>query len=710
MSDSIEGAELNRFVSAGVTLDAITFTVVTLGRDFLSATWCRRSRARRCMLQWVCNHFNDFENHGHMIQYLEQFDHLSLAEKKSTERRIFLLACSTKSKKRDLVLDLTVSKTVTPSSTNLRASGNYLLIPFNLIGGFDAYGIFISQFDYNFKSIRSTVRDENRLSNPSIHKGDQILSINGVSLSGMSTSQAVNVLINQVTSSEHFQQNQHSPEPQFSAPVRFTVTYNPLRNFIASISSFLPLEYHELTEQQATRNSLPPSPVKPTSQSIPHSLAELPPISAKPRTSEKPAAPITSALSAIRIWRSSDQGRDQSSKLVLVHDASTVKDVVRSAIEEFGLDDEQLALYQVSVENGPLLKQSRLPDSLGDLLSRLSINSRFYLRDPSKATEESHPSLMDLDVEELAIYMTVKSYQIMKSIEASEYVDKIFELSTSKNDSLKSDSSSGFQSWTPSPSPTPPLAEVGKGFPSGHANLRKLCDLVNWEAYWPPSELCAESNLNRRVDMLKRFIKLVRIFRQLRNYNSMFCLLLGLDQTAVKRLSKTWNKLPEKYTSLHKQLSQVLDPKQNFSNYRALLNGSDPMFGPRGPFRKFSQEATARSVLLKSPVIPYLPLVLKDLSFIHFGNSTTTDQGLVNFVKMRMFSKEVRKLISFCREDFDAAMAASFLRGGNSETTSSVQQRKKGVKDLIQNKLAAASRFVAVACTLSSLLQSIAFM
>lgn len=50
-------------------------------------------------------------------------------------------------------------------------------------------------------------------------------------------------------------------------------------------------------------------------------------------------------------------------------------------------------------------------------------------------------------------------------------------------------------------------AESRKGFPTGCANLDAFADLVNKEAYWVPSEICAETNLQKRVDMLKRFIK-----------------------------------------------------------------------------------------------------------------------------------------------------------------------------------------------------------
>ena len=51
--------------------------------------------------------------------------------------------------------------------------------------------------------------------------------------------------------------------------------------------------------------------------------------------------------------------------------------------------------------------------------------------------------------------------------------------------------------------------------------------------------------------------------------------------------------------------------------------------------------------------IPFFPLVKKDLTFIHFGNDSRVD-GLVNFEKLRMIAKEVRRVTSMSRADSTA--------------------------------------------------------
>ncbi|OON17471.1 RasGEF domain protein, partial [Opisthorchis viverrini] len=178
------------------------------------------------------------------------------------------------------------------------------------------------------------------------------------------------------------------------------------------------------------------------------------------------------------------------------------------------------------------------------------------------------------------------------------------------------------------------------GYATGHGNLDRFTELVNREAYWAPTEICMESNLNRRVDLIKRFIKLAKLCRDLRNFNTMFCILVGLHQTPVERLKQTWERLPNKYFKMYRDLSMVLDTSRNFFQYRNMLTGT---------------EAAA-------PMLPYLPLVLKDLTFIHLGNPSRTSDGLINFVKLRMLAKEIRAICRMCNVEYDIDAAHRLLR------------------------------------------------
>ncbi|KAH8858329.1 Rap guanine nucleotide exchange factor 6 [Schistosoma japonicum] len=335
-------------------------------------------------------------------------------------------------------------------------------------------------------------------------------------------------------------------------------------------------------------------------------------------------------LSVIRVWRSSDNGKDHCSKLILLPRRQTnAFEATRLCMEEFGISDEDqnsYCLYHVTVECGPIVKQSRLANSLDDLAGRLTLNSRYYLKnlhnhdllitdDVAKSIlAESRVTFAQLPPEELATRLTIDDYEIFRAVQSTEYIDEVFGLSNSTCINNASSSVTG-----------------NSGYATGHENLDRFTDLVNREAYWAPTEICHETNLNRRVDLLKRFIKLAKLCRELRNFNTMFCLLVGLHQTPVERLKQTWDRLPSKYQKIYRDLSMVLDTSRNFHHYRTLISADN----------------------VSAPMLPYLPLVLKDLTFIHLGNPSLTPDGLVNFVKLRMLAKEVRVICRMCNVDYD---------------------------------------------------------
>lgn len=50
--------------------------------------------------------------------------------------------------------------------------------------------------------------------------------------------------------------------------------------------------------------------------------------------------------------------------------------------------------------------------------------------------------------------------------------------------------------------------------------------------------------------------------------------------------------------------------------------------------------------------IPFYPVVKKDFTFIHLGNDSIIE-GLINFEKLRMIAKEIRKLSDMCSSNVE---------------------------------------------------------
>lgn len=160
--------------------------------------------------------------------------------------------------------------------------------------------------------------------------------------------------------------------------------------------------------------------------------------------------------------------------------------------------------------------------------------------------------------------------------------------------------------------------------------LSQFAELVNKEMFWVVTEVVNEQNLVRRSKIIKQFIKVARHCKECKNFNSMFAIISGLGHGAVSRLRMAWDKLPTKYVKLFSDLQTLMDPSRNMSKYRQLVTTEQG----------------------KSPVIPFYPVVKKDLTFIHLGNDTKVE-GMVNFEKLRMIAKEVRTLTNMCSSPCD---------------------------------------------------------
>ncbi|XP_041867854.1 rap guanine nucleotide exchange factor 5 isoform X1 [Melanotaenia boesemani] len=162
----------------------------------------------------------------------------------------------------------------------------------------------------------------------------------------------------------------------------------------------------------------------------------------------------------------------------------------------------------------------------------------------------------------------------------------------------------------------------GSGYTAALSVLLQRCNEVQ---QWVMSEVLMCVSLNKRVQLLKKFIKIAAHCKAQRNLNSAFAIIMGLNTAAVSRLNQTWEKCPGKFKKLFSELELITDPSLNHKAYR---------------------EAFKR---MKPPKIPFMPLLLKDITFIHEGNKTFHD-NLVNFEKLHMIADTVR-MIRHCQSD-----------------------------------------------------------
>ncbi|KAK1336882.1 hypothetical protein QTO34_002918, partial [Cnephaeus nilssonii] len=106
-----------------------------------------------------------------------------------------------------------------------------------------------------------------------------------------------------------------------------------------------------------------------------------------------------------------------------------------------------------------------------------------------------------------------------------------------------------------------------------------------------------------------QMLMLAAICKEYKNLNSFFAIVMGLSNVAVSRLALTWEKLPSKFKKFYAEFESLMDPSRNHRAYRLTVAKLEP------------------------PLIPFMPLLIKDMTFTHEGNKTFID-NLVNFEKM----------------------------------------------------------------------------
>uniref|UniRef100_A0A4W5N4I0 Rap guanine nucleotide exchange factor 3 n=1 Tax=Hucho hucho TaxID=62062 RepID=A0A4W5N4I0_9TELE len=141
------------------------------------------------------------------------------------------------------------------------------------------------------------------------------------------------------------------------------------------------------------------------------------------------------------------------------------------------------------------------------------------------------------------------------------------------------------------------------------ANLERFVHRFNEVQYWVVTEVCLCSDLMKRAMLLKKFIKMAAMLKEQKNLNSFFAVMFGLSNSAVQRLYKTWERVPSKTKRVYCAYERLMDPSRNHRAYRLAVAKLSP------------------------PYIPFMPLLLKDMTFIHEGNKNYTEK-LVNFEKM----------------------------------------------------------------------------
>uniref|UniRef100_A0AAF5PIC5 RasGEF domain-containing protein n=4 Tax=Wuchereria bancrofti TaxID=6293 RepID=A0AAF5PIC5_WUCBA len=618
-----------------------------------------RDKIARIVLLWVNNHFNDFECNGEMMQLLDRFEQALERDQMHSQQSLLNIACSVKSRTRNIVYS--------------RSSRDQPL-SLSILGGKEngSSGIFVSD-----------VQRGSRAEKIGLKRGDQIIEVNGQSFKKISLIRALEVLrsnthlsitvkSNLLGFKEMIARSERAVDVEDQcnayrkgAEIRYTkhravskqsesvqrgsvscmigmnprtgassFSYLPPSGMISSVGNKTSMMDKLLTMLKGLPSTLPDGPIaesktlNPTRSNSLRASRSNPDIAGHSvgtsRISTMNIAQYYQPASSpcpehvLKVYRA-----DQSFKYLTIYKETTAQNVVQLALQEFGMSSDsgslEWALCETTVTLDGVIKQKRLPDQMNNLAERIQLNSRYYLKNNSRSEpmvpdelapevlKEAETHLLQLNAQILAAQLTLQDFDVFSSIEPTEYVDNLFNL------------------------------ESKYGWPK----LADFESLFNKEMWWVATEICREKGLQKRMKLIKKFIKVARYCRDFRNFNSMFAIMSGLEKPAVRRLHHTWERVPSKYTKMFEDVQHLVDPSRNMSKYRQHL-------------AIVSQEP---------PVVPIYPILKKDLTFSHEGNPTYCEK-LINFEKLRMIAKTIRSVTKLCSSPYEIGVMAQ-QSGGN---------------------------------------------
>ncbi|RWS27410.1 rap guanine nucleotide exchange factor 1-like protein [Leptotrombidium deliense] len=135
-------------------------------------------------------------------------------------------------------------------------------------------------------------------------------------------------------------------------------------------------------------------------------------------------------------------------------------------------------------------------------------------------------------------------------------------------------------------------------------NLNEFTEHFNKMSYWTRTRVLELDDAKDREKLMLKFIKVMKHLKKLNNFNSYLALLSALDSAPIRRLE--WQR---NITDAMKEYSTLIDSSSSFRAYRHALAETEP------------------------PCIPYIGLILQDLTFVHIGNNDYLSDGTINFAK-----------------------------------------------------------------------------
>ncbi|KAL7711941.1 Ras guanine nucleotide exchange factor [Entamoeba marina] len=124
-----------------------------------------------------------------------------------------------------------------------------------------------------------------------------------------------------------------------------------------------------------------------------------------------------------------------------------------------------------------------------------------------------------------------------------------------------------------------------------------------------------------RIKIITQLTTIAEICYNYHNFDTVICIMLLFNTSALHRLKRTFDGVSEHTKKIIQKLQRLASPENNWGVLREEMN-----------------------IMTRTSVVPYIGLILSDLTFTNFGNQTY-NANLINFCKCRQMAKILQDII-----------------------------------------------------------------
>ncbi|GAM17522.1 hypothetical protein SAMD00019534_006970 [Acytostelium subglobosum LB1] len=150
-------------------------------------------------------------------------------------------------------------------------------------------------------------------------------------------------------------------------------------------------------------------------------------------------------------------------------------------------------------------------------------------------------------------------------------------------------------------------------------NIMDLINRANKFSFWVASQILWQEDVESRVRVIEKFLNIAKFLREMNNFNTALNIFAGLNQSSINRLKKTFAQVSQPSLAIYTSLEKLMNSTGSYKTYRQALKAAT------------------------NPCLPYLPVILSDLTFMEDGNPDMIG-NLINFQKRELIYRAISEV------------------------------------------------------------------